>query len=78
MHIERLGKDAFEVQSGPNSYKVTYDNGRSLCDCPDFVFRRLARNEKCKHVLAVENEFPDVLEENIAGSIEGKPLSEML
>lgn len=78
MQIERSNKTSFKVQSGPNIYQVTFDNGLSLCDCPDFVFRQLARNGKCKHILAVEAEYPVVLEENMTGSIEGKPLSGML
>jgi hypothetical protein len=63
--IRRISKTSFKVRSYARpdlEYLVTFENGISLCTCPDFIFRRLQKCEDCKHITKIKQEYPDVLD----------------
>jgi transposase-like protein len=60
--IKRIDDNNYTVKSQTNSheYKVFNVNDAWFCECPDHVYR----NQKCKHIFAVE--FSKSLRENVA------------
>lgn len=80
MEIEKLSGSEFRVQSstGPGNYQVSFKDGISLCGCPDFIFRQLPKNGKCKHILAVEKEYPEVKKIEPTGTLKASLLSDLI
>jgi predicted nucleic acid-binding Zn finger protein len=78
--IERLSGSEFRVKSsaGPGNYQVSFNNGISLCTCPHFIFRCLPNNLKCKHILAVEKEYPEVKKIEPTGTLKASLLSDLI
>ena len=78
--IERLSGSEFRVQSsaGLRKYQVSFKDGISLCDCPDFIFRQLPKNGKCEHILAVEKEYPEVKKIEPSGMLKASLLSDLI
>ena len=35
-------------------YEVLLEDGPPQCTCPDYLYRRKAAGEKCKHIIALE------------------------
>ena len=35
-------------------YKVYRENGKDKCSCPDFIYRRIEKQQLCKHLIAVK------------------------
>jgi predicted nucleic acid-binding Zn finger protein len=49
------------MPSFTNPETTTYQVSLTSCSCPDFVHRREERGEKCKHILALEENLGECL-----------------
>ena len=56
------GVNGYRVQNERNgkSYFVNKENGSIKCNCPDFIYRRAAAGECCKHQIAVKQAYETV------------------
>lgn len=56
------GVNGYRVQNEANgkNYFVSKENGSIKCTCPDFIHRRAAAGECCKHQIAVKKAYETV------------------
>lgn len=50
-----------ESDDSGKDYDITVVDGKLVCDCPDFRYRRQSRGEYCKHLVEFAEEFQNVL-----------------